>query len=119
MGKERASEAEVRTLRELAAAPERVKATKTALYHLMAHDLNVADVCEALWRWIVDGRPVNRTSMHGKDLGQPAFEIWPDLAGEKFYCKFLVEGNPLLRQVMLVVSAHPDYPDGHTSGRQP
>lgn len=83
----------------------------------MAHDLTITDVCDALWHWIVDGRPVTRTTMHGQDSGEPAYEIWPELAGRKFYCKFLVRGEPLIQQLMLVVSAHPDDPHAPNRGR--
>lgn len=119
MAKGLATKSEVQILRALAADPAKASATQTAYFDLMAHDLTVADACDALWHWIAEGRPVTRTTMHGKNAGEPAFEIWPRLAGQKFYCKFLVKGNPLLQQLMLVVSAHPDHPDGPARGRQP
>ncbi len=113
----KASDQERQVLRSLAADPGQVTATQRVVFDLMAHGLTIADVCDALWHWLVDGRPVERTTMHGQDLGAPAFEIWPELAGRKFYCKFLVRGNPLLQQLLLVVSAHPDDPHSPTRGR--
>jgi hypothetical protein len=117
MPKAQASERERQLLRALAADPAKASATKRATYDLMAHDLTVADVCDALWHWLVDGRPVTRTTMHGQDSGEPAYEIWPELAGRRFYCKFLIRGEPILKQLMLVVSAHPDDPHAPNRGR--
>jgi len=117
MPKAQASDQEKQLLRALASDPGKVLATKRATYDLMAHDLTITDVCDALWQWIVDGQPVVRTTMHGQDSGEPAYEIWPELAGRKFYCKFLVRGEPLLQQLMLVVSAHPDDPNAPNRGR--
>ncbi|MBK7771338.1 MAG: hypothetical protein IPI48_12670 [bacterium] len=116
MPQAQASDQERRLLRALAADPSRATATQRALYDLMAHGLTVADACDALWHWIVEDRPVKRTLMHGQDDGQPAFEIWPELVGRKFYCKFLVRGNPLVQQLLLVVSAHPDDPHSPSRG---
>lgn len=71
MPKAQASEQERQLLRALASDPGKASATKRATYDLMAHDLTIADVCDALWQWIVDSRPVARTTMHGGDPDDP------------------------------------------------
>jgi hypothetical protein len=113
--KAQASDQERQLLRALAADPGQATATQRAIYDLMAHGLTVADACDALWHWIVEGMPVKRTRCTVRTR-RGRFEIWPDLAGRKFYCKFLVRGNPLLRQLLLVVSAHPDDPHSPSRG---
>lgn len=48
MPKAQASERERQLLRALAADPAKASATKRATYDLMAHDLTINDVCDAL-----------------------------------------------------------------------
>ena len=72
MPNSQASSQERQVLRALAADPGQATATQRAIYDLMTHGLKVADVCDALWQWIVEGWPVKRTAMHGQDVGAPA-----------------------------------------------
>ncbi len=118
MGKDRAGESEVRLLRALAADPGRASSTKTATTDMMAHHLTRADVCDALWDWIHEGTAVTRTIMHGQDAGQFAYEIWPELAGRRFYCKFMILGEPSLSPKLFIVSVHPDRPEAIRPGGQ-
>lgn len=119
MGKDRADKEEVRLLLELASDPKRATTSSTAFYHLLIHGLTVSDVCDALWHWIRDGKPVTRTVMqHGRDQGSFGYEIWPELAGERFYCKYVVQGEPKLSPKLFIVSAHPDRPENIGRGGQ-
>lgn len=85
---------------------------------MMAYDLTRADVCDALWGWIHEGPAVTRTIMHGQDARQFAYEIWPELAGQRFYCKFMILGEPSLSPKLLIVSVHPDRPEAIRPGGQ-
>lgn len=118
MGKDQACETEVRLLRALASDPGRASSTKTANFDMMAYDLTRADVCDALWGWIHEGPAVTRTIMHGQDARQFAYEIWPELAGQRFYCKFMILGEPSLSPKLLIVSVHPDRPEAIRPGGQ-
>lgn len=111
MGKDRADDTEVRLLRALASDPGRAQTTSRAYYDMMAAGLTRADVCEALWAWIGNGMEITRTIMHKQDAGSFAYEIWPELLGRRFYCKFMIRGEPSFNPTLLIVSAHEDRPE--------
>lgn len=71
MPKAQASLQERQLLRALAANPGAASATQRAATDMMAHNLTMADVCDALWHWIVDDQPVTRITMHGGDPDDP------------------------------------------------
>lgn len=70
MPKAQASEQETTLLRALAADPAKASATKRATYDLMAHDLTIADVCDALWHWIVVS--AHPDDPHAPNRGSPS-----------------------------------------------
>ena len=98
-------------IRRLAAAPRKVRVTKTAQFDLMAHRLTKADVCDEIIAWIDRNEPVKEVVLHSFPglIGQPAYEIKPRMRNTLFYIKVTLVGLGTPGEYMLVVSAHPDH----------
>jgi hypothetical protein len=105
--------ADARTLGEisrLAADARRVQLSKTAQYHLMAHRLTKADVCDEIIDWIDKNKPVKEVVLHSFPnlVGQSAYEIKPRMKNILFYIKVTLVQLGQADEYMLIISTHPD-----------
>ena len=101
----------VKMVRKLAGSPEIVQATESAYYDMMAWSLKKADVCDAITKWIDEGKEVEEimTKYAAGHKGKPAYVMKPLLCGQVFYVKVTLPLNVEGIANLLIVSTHPDH----------
>jgi len=106
-----AAQETVDLLRQLAEEPDRVEVFGTAKYSLMGSDLTKEDVCDAICKWIDMGKPVKETTIHTipELIDEAAYEMKPKLNKQRYYLKVYIEKVEDSDELMLILSAHPDY----------
>ena len=100
----------IRTIRQLAAHPDAVRATKRAVQDMGALRLNVAGICHEICAWIDAGKPVTCTvtSKDPSHVGEPAYEMYPAIEGVNVFIKVGVVQRGSTTELLLIISAHRD-----------
>jgi len=100
----------IRTIRQLAAHPEAVGATKRAMQDMGALSLNVAGICHEMCEWIDAGKPVTCTitSKDPSHVGEPAYEMYPVIEGVNVFVKVSIVQRGSATELLLIISAHRD-----------
>ena len=98
-------------LRRLAEAPEAVRRAKQVQSDLLAHGLQVPDICQAIADWIDAGERVKPTILHSfaGRVGQAAYEMKPRINGVLFYIKVTIDDRGGPEECLALLSAHPDH----------
>jgi hypothetical protein len=101
----------VNVIRKLAGSPEIVRVTRTAYYDMMGWSLEKADVCDAIIKWIDEGKKVEEIMTKNAKgyIGEPAYVTKPLLCEKVFYVKVSLSRNDSGVEELLIVSAHPDH----------
>lgn len=105
-----ADEATIKLIRDLATRPEAVATSRQVQSDLMAHNLTVEDICDAIVDWIDASERVKPTVIKNIPArkGQPAYEMKPRINNRLFYIKVVIDGNAGAER-MTLLSAHPDH----------
>jgi hypothetical protein len=100
----------ISSIRKFAGLPERVRTTQSAYFDMMAWSLEKADVCDAIAKWIDEGKEVEEivTKYASGHTGEPAYVMRPLLCGQVFYVKVSLPQDANGVETLLIVSAHPD-----------
>jgi len=110
MEKKKANTEVIKSIHKLAHFPEKVRITKTAKYDLMARDLTKADACDAIIKWIDEGKEVKEiiTEHVSGHIGEINYFMKPILREQIFYVKVSLfqDSNG---ENMLIISAHVDH----------
>lgn len=102
---------ETALLRRLAETSDRVSVSRQARSDMMAYNLRLEDVCDAILELIDTGGRVKPTALHSFSdrVGQAAWEIKLRLNEILFYTKLTVDDRDGPDEVLLVISCHPDH----------
>lgn len=100
----------IRTVRQLAAHPEAVRATKRAMRDMSALRLTVAGVCYEICEWIDAGKPLTCTITTNDPghVGEPAYELYPIIEGVDVFVKLSIVQRGSDTELLLIISAHRD-----------
>ena len=96
---------------KLASDPAAVLADAHATSNMLAWNLTLDDVREAICDCIRNGERVKLTTVktHPKALaGQPAYEVKQAIDGRRFYIRMAILQPGPGQEALLVVSVHPD-----------
>jgi hypothetical protein len=98
-------------IRRLALQPDAVWAAPQVVSDLMAHNLTMDDVCDAIVDWIDKNERVKPTVIKNipSRVGQPAYEMKPKIAGMTWYVKVAVDDPGTAQERMAMLSAHVDH----------
>jgi hypothetical protein len=98
-------------LKRLAEAPGRVLVSRQARSDMMAYNLRLEDVCDAIVDWIDAQERVKPTTLHSSKgrVGQAAWEIKPRFNGILFYLKLTVDDRDDPDEALVVLSCHLDH----------
>jgi hypothetical protein len=112
MMKEPPTESEILSIiRRLAEAPERVDASKQARSDMMAHNLRLDDVCEAIIESIDAKARFKAVTLHSFQdrVGQTAWEVKPRINDMLFYIKITLDDQGGPNETLVILSCHPDH----------
>lgn len=101
----------VQLIRQLALFPDDVETSKTVTGDLVARNLTVNEICEAIVDWIDAGERVKPTKLHSFPglQGKWAYEMKPRIDGRLFYLKVTLMKRLPSEEYLLLISAHPDH----------
>lgn len=96
---------------KLASDPASVRQDVHAAGEMLAWNLTLDDVREAICECIRNGERVKLTTVrkHPPGLvGQPAYEVKQTIDGRRFYIRMAILQSGPAQEALLVVSVHPD-----------
>ena len=78
---------------------------------LMAHNLTLDDICDAMIDWIDKGERVKPTVIKNipSRIGQPAYEMKPRIAESIWYIKVVIDNPGTAEEQLCMLSAHVDH----------
>lgn len=101
---------DVSDIRRLALDPSKVRTTATVKYDLLGRQLTKDEVCEAIVKWIDDGKRVKAVVLHsGLDAGITAYEMKPRIGDIRLYVKVKMRDVGQSNELLILISAHPDH----------
>jgi hypothetical protein len=98
-------------IRRLALKPDAIWPSSQVVSDLMAYNLTIDDICDAMIEWLDEGERVKPTvikSISGR-VGQPAFEMKPRIDGRLWYIKIAIDDPGGTDERMALLSAHVDH----------
>ena len=108
-----ASDADSQTralIRSLASQPERVETDRHATGNMLAWQLSLEDVCDAICEWIDSGERVKPTVVktHPKALvGMAAYDLSPvQISSHRYYIRLTIYRPDQSQDTLLIVSVH-------------
>ncbi|MBN1123366.1 MAG: hypothetical protein JXA82_00065 [Sedimentisphaerales bacterium] len=109
MAKKKADSKIVKLIYKLASDPSRVRSTQRAYYDMLAYNLTITGLCEAIQQWIDAGETVieDVTQEAQSHIGKPIYIMKPRIEGQEIYLKLGIEKDPKTGEYMLIISSHP------------
>ena len=85
--------------------------SKQARSDMLAHNLTLDDVCDAIIGWIDEGELVKPKVLHSfaDRVGQRAWEMKPRIDGVLFYLKVTIDEEGMPGEALGILSCHPDH----------
>jgi len=94
-------------IRQCASGEGCVRATYRAQQDISRLDMTLEGVCEAIVKWIDDGKTITQDlAGHEKHAGKFLYIMTPEIEGEERYVKVQLDEETDTVYVMIVVSAH-------------
>jgi hypothetical protein len=108
MAKKKADSKIVQLIYRLAGDSSQVRTTERAYYDMLAYEITVEGVCEAIREWIETGNDIieDITQISQSHIGKPIYIMKPKINKQNIYLKVGIGMNPKTREYMLVISAH-------------
>ena len=101
----------VALIRQLAANGQFTFISNQAQSDMMAHNVKLTDVADAIVDWIDAGERVKETVIHtipGR-TGDPAYEMKPRINGVIWYLKVAIDDRGGSDEGLALLSSHPDH----------
>ncbi len=101
----------VQLIRRLALKPDAVWPAPQVVSDLMAYNLTMDDICDALVDWIDKNERIKPTVIKNipSRVGQPAFEMKPRISSSIWYIKVVIDDVGTADEKMAMLSAHVDH----------
>lgn len=108
MAKKNADSKTIQLIYKLAGDPSRVETTSSVYYDMLAYNLTINGLCEAIREWIDTGNPVveDVTRIARPHIGKPHYIMKPKIEKWERYLKVGIKNDPNTGEYMIIISSH-------------